>query len=330
MEIRSMRVRSPYAGLFAAVALLSACGGGGGGGNDPSPTPEPSWGELVFQTGYENNVGSPLDAHQSISGADQSFTEKNDWEQNLVGHPNIDDAWIFYEGGTAAQRYAKIITDPADPANKVLHYWLGEAYIPYGTNKLKGRIQATIDANSLYEFKMKHKLFLPEDMRTLTTTSESFRWLTIQEFWNDPVESSYPFRISVNIIKPDSGPELRFAVAGQTKRSNEEAWDDVWRSEDTTLSIPIGEWITLETYFKEGNASTGRFSLTVTTATGEQYLVADMTNFTYHPSDPSPDGLNNFNPMKLYAPDRLISPMQQAGKALQLYWDDFELRVKAP
>lgn len=297
----------------------------------PLPTParpiETEGGELelVFQTGYEDSIGSPDEAHQTITGADRSLAEKNDWEVDLIDHPNIKEVFIWYEEGNPSQRFARIVTDPTDPSNKVLHFWLNEAYAPYGEGQLKGRIQATIATNPIQEMRIKQRLYLPEDMEILVNNSYTFQWLTIQEFWNDLPNSDFPFRISVNIVKPSSAPGLYLEVWGQTKIANEEAWQDMWRVTDSSFSIPNGEWMTIETYFKEGDQNNGRFSIIVTDSSGKQYTVADVTNFTYHPDNPTPDGLTQFNPMKLYAPDRLITPMRENGKTLQLYWDDFEL-----
>ena len=64
-----------------------------------------------------------------------------------------------------------------------------------------------------------------------------------------------------------------------------------------------------------------------TTNPGNKFDVANITNYTYHPADDNPDGLTKFNPMKLYCPDRLISPMNSIGKSIQLYYDDFEFWI---
>lgn len=281
--------------------------------------------ELVFQSGYEDCVGTPSDAHTNITGADGSLAGRNDWTRDLEGHPDVNGAWIYYEGGDASQRYARIIGQPDKPANKVLHFWLGDAYIPYGINALKGRIQASIDCAGLSEVEIQNRLYLPQDMAVLVDTPMTFGWLTIQEFWNDEVAKPYPFRISVNIVKPSSAPGLYLEAKGQTKITGEERWQDVWVALASAWKVPVGQWFTLKTYFKEGNATSGRFTLTVTHGANRSRKVVDVTGFTHHPENPAPDGLTKFNPMKLYAPGRLITPMRDSGRALQLYWDDFRL-----
>lgn len=304
---------------FASFVALTACGDAGSAQNSTGNL------KLVFQNGYEGSVGIPSDAHTDITGADTGFSEKNNWVKDLEGHPQVGNFFIFYEGGNSSQRYARTVNNPTDASSKVLHFWLNEAYIPYGNNRLKGRIQATISLGNTYEMLTKHKLYFPQDMAALKNSNESFNWLTVQEFWNNQVDTNYPFRISVNIVKPSKAHELYFEAKGQTKIAGKSAWKDVWRAVGTNFSIPIDEWFTFDTYFKEGNKYNGRFKITLTDKSGNKYEAINVTDFTYHPDDPSPDGLNNFNVMKLYAPERLINPMRKNGKTLQFYWDDFEL-----
>ena len=285
--------------------------------------------ELIFQSGYENCTGSPADAHTDITGADLSFSENNDWNIDLNGNSNIGNFFIYYEGGASSQRYAKIIQEPGNPSNSILHYWLNQAYIPYGNSgSLKGRIQATIQGNNFCEVYFKQRLQVHTDLEALQNATEAFGWLTIQEFWNNLPDEAYPFRISVNIVKPTATVNgLYLRVTGQTKITGDDAWQDVWTTTDNTFMIPLGQWFTIETYFKEGDSNTGRFQLIVTDQTGNTFNVATVTNYTYHPDDPNPDGLGTFNPMKLYCPDRLIAPMNSIGKTIQLYWDDFEFWI---
>jgi len=41
--------------------------------------------------------------------------------------------------------------------------------------------------------------------------------------------------------------------------------------------------------------------------------------------DTKPDGVTDFNPIKLYTSKPLIDYMRGQGKTLQIYWDDFKL-----
>jgi hypothetical protein len=54
-------------------------------------------------------------------------------------------------------------------------------------------------------------------------------------------------------------------------------------------------------------------------------VVFDLTRVTHNSSDPAPDGVTEFNPLKLYTSKQLIDYMRSEGKTLQIYWDDFKL-----
>jgi len=54
-------------------------------------------------------------------------------------------------------------------------------------------------------------------------------------------------------------------------------------------------------------------------------VVFDIHNFTHNTTDPSPNGVTGFNPMKLYTSKELVAHVKSKGKTLQVYWDDFKL-----
>lgn len=58
---------------------------------------------------------------------------------------------------------------------------------------------------------------------------------------------------------------------------------------------------------------------------GEYLMVYDISKITHNTSDPDPDGVTDFNPMKLYTSRQLINCMHSQGKTLQIYLDDFKL-----
>ena len=104
-------------------------------------------------------------------------------------------------------------------------------------------------------------------------------------------------------------------------------WKRIWAAANTNFNLPFNEWLDMEFYYKEGNNSTGRFYMTVTQSNGQKTVLFDVTNFTYHPENPSPAGLKYINPMKLYSSKEVvdwISMHQPQNGTLQVYWDDFE------
>jgi hypothetical protein len=286
---------------------------------------------LIFNSGFEpGSEGVPGDAHQVIQGKDLSYATKNDWLADLNDHAKIGDFSIQYQGGDASERYALIIDDPTNPGNKVLKYWLDVPNVIENNVRIKGRIQANIYGNNnILEMSHSSRVYLHPDFDMLRSASATISWLTIYEYWNNPswLGGPYPFRITVNINKTDEGPvsALYFGVHGQIKEN--EKWINQWEEVNTTIPVPIGEWYTAEISFREGNASTGRFTMSITTKNGSKSTVFDITNFTHHPNDPDPDGLSHFNPLKLYTSAGLLDSVKASGKTLQIYWDDFELKV---
>jgi len=278
--------------------------------------------ELIFHSGFEPTTTETTGGND-ITGIDNSVSPPNNWVNDLENHPNIGSFSIFYEGGDDTMRFAKIVQDPTDPTNKILHYWLKYPNVS-GT---KGRVQAELYGNNnLTEMSQKVRIYLPNDWNIIkNAVGGTVEWMVIMTLWNNAgwTTEGNPFKISLGIHKrePLSG-DLNFNLTGDIKTTY---WQHIWEESDSSYSIPVGQWLTLETYFKEGNASNGRFVLAVTPDGGTRQVIFDVTNFTHHPSDTSPDGMGHYNPMKLYTSDIVIDYVRNNGGVLQLYWDDFEI-----
>ncbi len=278
--------------------------------------------ELIFQSGFEPNTTETTRGNDII-GIDNSVSPPNNWVNDLENHPNIGNFSIFYEGGDDTMRFAKIVQDPTDPTNKILHYWLKYPNVT-GT---KGRVQSELYGNNnLTEMSQKVRIYLPNDWNIIkNATGGTVEWMVIMTLWNNAgwTTEGNPFKISLGIHKRNPwSSDLNFNLTGDIKTTY---WQHIWEESDSNYSIPVGQWLTLETYFKEGNASNGRFVLAVTPDGGTRHIIFDVTNFTHHPSDTSPDGMRHYNPMKLYTSDVVIDYVRNNGGVLQLYWDDFEI-----
>ena len=81
----------------------------------------------------------------------------------------------------------------------------------------------------------------------------------------------------------------------------------------------------MEYYYKEGDADNGRFYLAIQPDGEEKQVVFDVNRYTHNSEEPSPDGVSDFNPLKLYTSKNLIDYMNDNEKTLQIYWDDFKL-----
>jgi hypothetical protein len=287
-------------------------------------------GELIFQSGFENsstviNRGADAD----IIGVDKSLSAHNDWVKDLDENPLIGNFGLQFQGGDSTMRYAKIVSEPANPKNKVLHFWLNEPNVEHS----KGRIQANLYNNKGFkEFYQSVRMYLPADFNTVRTYSKEIHWLTIAEFWNNITWSQtvpYGFRITLGIGKPTtSESDLHFIIDAedcQLFKDDRQKYTTIWAETNKAVAVLIGKWFTMEYYYKEGNRENGRYYMAITPAGGKKQVIFDIKNFTHNTTDPNPDGVTDFNPMKLYTSKDLIHYMHEQGKTLQIYWDDFKL-----
>ncbi|MCX6330027.1 MAG: hypothetical protein NTZ85_11030 [Bacteroidia bacterium] len=310
--------------LLSLIALLTACSNG----QDKINTG--STGELIFQSGFEADskvISKNGDA--DITGIDRSFPDHNDWVQDFDNHPNIGNFNLQYQGGDSTMRYAKIISEPGNPSNHVLHFWLDAPNV----EGKKGRIQANIYGNNgIYEFYQSVRVYLHDDFNTVKKFPKKISWLTIAEFWNNITWSQsvpYRFRITLGIGKPvESESDLFFILDAQDCQLFEDGgqkYTTIWSETNTNVKVPVGMWFTLDLYYKEGNNETGKFYLAMTPRNGQKQIIFDLTRITYNTEDPHPDGVGDFNPIKLYTSKELINFMKSQGKTLQIYWDDYKL-----
>jgi hypothetical protein len=312
---------------FICLLLITGCQQ-----STPSKsTPEP--GTLLFQSGFEDNVRiiPRSGGDEDLTGLDQTLSKPNDWVADLDNHPLIGNFNIQYQGGDTTQRYARIIPEPGNPANKVLKFWLDGPNV----DNSKGRIQANLYGNKgMKEFTQSVRMFLPDDFNTVKTYPKSIHWLTIAEFWNNITWSQqvpYRFRITLGMGKPTAqASDLYFILDAQDCelfQDGSQKYTTLWAETNPAVKVPIGRWFTMTYYYKEGNATTGRFYMTITPEGEKEQVVFDLTRLTHNSQDPSPDGVTDFNPMKLYTSKDLISFMKNKGKTLQIYWDDVKFWV---
>ncbi len=291
---------------------------------------------LIFQSGFEENcrvvpntdlsgILTPGFETDKIIGTDKTLPEKSDFDKDMDQNPDGGEFLLEYTGGDEAKRYARIIPEPGNPDNKVLHFWLNDSWLA-SENQVKARVQANIYGirNPYKEVYQSIRVFLHEDFNALKKYPHKIGWLTISEFWNNEwwVEGEeYGFRITLGIGKPTNDEsELNFILDAENAGQKQ-----VWRGDNTSFKVPVGKWFTMEYYIKEGNRETGRFYLAVTPDGEKKQVVFDIRNFTHNTYDPSPNGLSGYNPMKLYTSKEIVAFMKEQDKTLQIYWDD--LRV---
>jgi len=290
----------------------------------------PSRNDLIFRSGFEKNSKVvPRGNDADIIGSDKTFPKPNDWIQDLDNHADIGNFSLQYQGGDSTMRYAKIIAEPGKPENHVLHFWLDAPNV----EQSKGRIQANLYGNKgMKSFSQSTRIFLTNDFETVKQYPSEINWLTIAEFWNNVTWSQtvpYGFRITLGIGKPSASPgDLHFILDAEDCElfaDGKQKYTKIWAETNKEVAVPIGKWFTMDYSYQEGNSETGRFYLTIQPDGGKKQIIFDVRNFTHNTHDPNPDGISDFNPMKLYTSKGLIGFMKSQGKTLQIYWDDFKL-----
>ena len=308
---------------LCSMLVLSAAATFGQRSKDKPP------GELLFQSGFEQDSRViKRNADSDIVGVDRSVPKPNDWsndlDSKLIGKFNLQ-----YQGGDSTMRYARIISEPGNPKNHVLHFWLDQPNV----DGKKGRIQANLyNGQGLKEFYQSVRIFLHDDFNTVRTYSDKIHWLTLAEFWNNITWSQdvpYRFRVTLGIGKPTSAEsDLFFILDAQDCELFEDGkqkYTTLWAETNEKVKVPIGKWFTMDYYYKEGDQAHGRFYLSITPEGENKQVVFDVTKVTHNSEDAYPDGVSDFNPMKLYTSKELIAHMQRNHKTLQIFWDDFKL-----
>jgi hypothetical protein len=289
---------------------------------------------IIFRTGFEpaEAVGTPQDAHESITYRNTAVPPSSDH----VRIPSPATVSISYQGGTARDRYARIVEDPTRPGNHVLHYRLRNATVPAYRSHTKGRIQQNFgfgdhpDGDEVVELYGRQRLRLHPDVALVTDYDlEDDWWLEpmIQELWMEAGR----FRSRISIYLAEVRPDKLHPVATLTYRY---AWQDYWETAWAAVgdvAIPVGEWVSMEVGWKMGDAESGRFILTVQRAGDAGPVRAiDVTNWTYNPNSSVPISLSRWNPQKLYASDNIAHFVRDNGGALQMYFDDFSFADALP
>ena len=244
---------------------------------------------------------------------------------------------VYYENaGDVNDRYARVIDDPTnepgDPPNKVLKYWLKNATIDAGyLQHTKGRIQTgfpaqLVDASEVYA---RQRLYIHEDANLLMSyPRDADHWwigVILQELWMGAAWEGHPNPSRINLSMFPYNGEMHLQLLCESTPNGPTLWSEA----NLQFDLPIGQWITIETGYKMGDASSGRMVVVITNEqSGQRRVVFDVHDRTYNPDADLPGGtgpvpLTHWNPQKLYTSDNVIDFIRDSGGVLQVYFDDF-------
>lgn len=254
----------------------------------------------------------------------------------LLPRVALGSSQVEYQGGSDAQRVARVIADPLNTGNQVLRFWLASPNVTdkSGSATERGRLQLNVYNNrGVREMLVVVRARLDPSFTALKNHYRSFDFLTIAEWWNNApwADRPYPFRISVNIVKEQSNPgaPLRLAAQAQTiATAGATSFSTIWSQTQRNFEVPINVWMTIRYHLIEGSGD-GHFRMTVTPDGQREHLVFDVQGPTRHPADPAPDGLAHFNPLKLYTAGPLLDAAKAAGyDGLTIDWDNLIVKVR--
>jgi len=319
--------------------------------------------KLIFKSGFETGTaGLPEEAVEVFVGNDTSTSPHGNWDAFrarltpphpwalpaasdnaplAADAPRLGYFDIHYMGGTADDRFARLLREPARPENHVLHYCVNRANEPIQNGRCKARVQAAIYDNcGITSLKQEVRLFLHPDLSCLHAWERGFDWFTLHEFWFEPAWTrvGHPFRISISLHRDPGGGDrpLHFSVHGQP------FWEEgmsavptapgwavpTWGEIQRGVEVPVGNWMELAMEYRQGDGETGRFAYRMREEGGNWQEVFTIANWTYNPRSATPAPLWGWNPMKLYTSQELVDYVRSCGGRTQLYWDDLAIMAQ--
>ena len=294
--------------------------------------------ELMFNSGFEPGTAiySNNPQFSGFKGVDLSVPKPNDWLNDFLKRPDMVKFEVDYEQGDSTKRSADIVPDPVNPNNKVLRFSIFKPNVVLPESQVrvingivfdkKARIQMDMYGRGLKEVFQSVRLYLPPDFNILVNSEFPGEgdWITLFEVWNRTAAYDYPFRFGIGLNKGAYKVGSPLYYRAEAQKIVDKKFVNIWSRVNTAFPVPIGKWVTLEYYIKEGHKDTGRFYFAVTPDGGSKTVVFDLKGDTCHPDDPNPDGLFLINPLKLYTSGHLVDVMNAAGGTMQVYWDDFK------
>lgn len=295
-------------------------------GGPIAATPGNASGNRLLHLDFENASVVPL----------PSGSEKFDVLRLNGAASRAAEAPIQYEAGTAADRFSRVVPDPVRADNHVLQYWMRHARVP-GARRgyFKGRVQlnlANIERTEVYE---RHRMYLHPDLGLYRTYPKANRWFTLSTLWIGRNDRPHPFKISLNLVKEAGvGKPLYFMATGDKRvggRPKHGKWENVWGNVNTAFQVPVGDWLDVETGYRQGDGRSGRYFVRVRRQSDSAATtIFDITGWTYNPESPQPIPLTNWNPLKLYTSAEIIDHIRAKGGVAQIFWDDLDIATRWP
>ena len=174
------------------------------------------------------------------------------------------------------------------------------------------------------------RMRLDDGFEALAALPQAFDWLTLSEWWNNAGWTGEPhaFRITVDLANRGVGGRagLFLHARATAKPAGGARWSEtVWAAAAGDWSLPVRQWMTVETWYRDGDAAQGRFVMAVTPDGGQRRVLLDVHDATRHPLTTVVDGLRHFNPLKLYTSQALLEAVRRTAPRLAVQWADLDI-----
>jgi len=279
-------------------------------------TVAPAGAALLFQSDFESGVmlEPPFvegdQWWQRIKGADIG----HDWSTNL---PDRGDSRFQYLVPAAKNLsdYVETRIDRITGPHGVPTNTLFMAVKTYDPNRFGRGWLTRNQYNLLWDASIKQAysrywLKLQPDLETLMPPGES-SWRNVIE-WRESGEPQDDFRWSLLILRNPQVNRLFWVVEAEDIIPRRQV---VWRIENTTVPVPIGEWFRVEVFWRHSLGDDGRIWIAI-----DGQTIADYKGPTQKDSD-----LSKWNPFKVYTGTNSLD----TGMAYQ-WIDGFEIHTDIP
>lgn len=289
---------------------------------------DPGGGTLLFQSGFNDGVYvTPLPDRVyyfwDIRGKDIM-----DWERDLEEKiPFVDQFYLnFVHAKIPDNAFADLRPDPDNPSNQVLYFENRSNGGRGVTSRTQSELLFNREEDVFKQGFIRYRFRLHENLEHLKQFPGSINWFVITEWWehHDPSltgNTAGKSRVKLSLYKDEGvGQELFWHIEAQETQPVHAV--TLWELSNRKIPVTIGEWFTLETFFRSGDESNGKVWVAIVPQGGERIVLFDIENHTQHRENPLP--LRAWQSFKLYTRSDILDFMTHAGKPVAGYYDDFE------
>jgi hypothetical protein len=216
--------------------------------------------------------------------------------------------------------------------------------ILYGDDPSAGgvtRFQMDILTQSNLDLPVYHisqRMFLNPDLAYLSQFPNAINefgtkdWTILFEMWNQSNSSwdgdvGGSARWDLSLAKDAGTNNLYWELSAEYMQPAALEFHSMWTPiSNKTVAVPFGQWFTLDFYMKRGEGTAGQLVVSIQPDGGTQQVIFNTSNSTIYPGH-SELYLHRISPFKLYMSPDIMNFMHNAGKNMDILYNDFKWYV---